>query len=205
MNVSLISVTPEAEKIIMYCARVSSNNQDSENPKLLKYCLDHGHFSIYEQAFMTLEIITSRAIGEQILRHRSFTFQAFSQRYAEVAEFEIYDARRQDLKNRQNSIDDLPQHVKAWFLLQQQNIQDTCMEAYKEALLVGVAKELARMLLPLSTSTKLYMSGSIRSWLHYLDTRTHESTQKEHRDVANAIKSVFIEQFPIIAKAKGWL
>jgi thymidylate synthase (FAD) len=205
MKVKLISITPDAEKTIMYCARVSNpKNQDSENTKLLDYCIKHGHWSVFEMAHMTVEITTSRAIAAQILRHKSFSFQEFSQRYAEAQEFETYNARSQDPKNRQNSIDDMSQEDKQWFFEAQVTIQEQSMILYEAALNRGIAKEQARFLLPLSTQTKLYMSGSIRSWLHYLDVRCGSGTQLEHVEIANEIKKIFIEQLPVIAKAKGW-
>lgn len=220
MQVRLVSITglsesqaaelpPElhtAEGIMAYTARVSSPQQD--NPSyagLLKYCATHGHWSVFEMVDMTVEITTSRAIAQQILRHRSFSFQEFSQRYAKAAMgFEFYDARRQDYKNRQNSIDDMPEETKEWFLLKQAQIQAVSQAAYDDALEKGIAKEQARFLLPASTTTKLYMKGSIRSWIHYLNVRTDPSTQKEHRDVALAIKEVFKAQFPITTEALEW-
>ena len=147
---------------------------------------------------MIVEVTTSRAIAQQILRHRSFNFQEFSQRYAAATAFETYDARRQDLKNRQNSIDDLSKSDKEWFKSLQEDLHDMCMGWYDEALERGIAKEQARFLLPLSTQTKMYMKGNVRSWLTYFMVRCHESTQKEHRDIANAIKEIFCEQFPVI-------
>lgn len=206
MKTTLISVTPDAEKTMLYCARVSNPaNQNSENTKLLDYCIRHGHWSVFEMAHMTVEIETSRAIAAQILRHRSFSFQEFSQRYAEVSEFENYEARRQDQKNRQNSIDDMSEEDKDWFQLAQQTVQDNTMSLYKEAIQRGIAKEQARFLLPLSVKTKLYMTGNVRSWLHYLDLRCGNGTQKEHKDIADSIKAIFVEQFPNIARAKGWV
>jgi thymidylate synthase (FAD) len=205
MNVKLISITPEAEKNIMYMARVSNpKNQDSENTKLLDYCIKHGHWSVFEMAHMTVEIVTSRAIAAQILRHRSFSFQEFSQRYSEAQNFEIYDARRQDTKNRQNSIDDLSVEEQAWFHDAQSQIILLANDLYAKALEKQIAKESARFLLPLSTQTKLYMTGSVRSWLHYLDVRCGSGTQLEHVEIANEIKKIFIEQLPIIAKAKEY-
>lgn len=206
MNVKLISVTPDAESVIMYCARVSNPaNQDSTNTKLLDYCIKNQHWSVFEMGNMIVEIETSRAIGQQILRHRSFSFQEFSQRYAEVPGFEKYEARRQDLKNRQNSINDLDSDTKKWF---EDNMGYICMiaeNAYKIALEKGIAKEQARFLLPLNTTTKLYMNGTVRSWLHYLELRCSNGTQLEHQEIAEAVKKIFIEQFPNIAKAKGWM
>lgn len=208
MKVEVISVTPDAEKTMLFCARVSNPaNQNSENTKLLDYCIKHGHWSVFEMAHMTVEIETSRAIAAQILRHRSFSFQEFSQRYAEVPDdaFETYEARRQDTKNRQNSIDDLPDDVKLWFYDQQRAIQTFSRMAYKKALSFGIAKEQARFLLPQSTRTKLYMTGNVRSWLHYLDLRCGNGTQKEHKEIADAIKAEFVKQFPNVARAKGWM
>jgi thymidylate synthase (FAD) len=208
-TVKLISVTkpcsshlpPElqtAEGLMAYCARVSSPNQ--ENPdyeKLLSYCAKHGHWSVFELADMTLEIVTSRAIAQQILRHRSFSFQEFSQRYSENKFGYIEtEARRQDKKNRQNSIDDMSQQDKAWFSFVQQQQYQTAYKNYKEALKRGIAKECARMLLPLNTGTKLYMKGSIRSWLHYCQVRCHPSTQLEHREIALQAQSILMKEFP---------
>ena len=205
MKVSLISVTPEAEKLIAHCARVSSNNQTNEKiAGLIQYCIRNGHWSILEQASMTVEIETSRAISAQILRHRSFTFQEFSQRYAEVLEFENYEARRQDNKNRQNSIDDMTEFERQWFNIAQAKIQREASDLYNMALSKGIAKEQARFLLPMSAKTKLYMTGNIRSWVHYLEVRTDPSTQLEHRMIANEIKEIFIKEFPIISKAAGF-
>jgi len=206
MNTRLISATPNAEKTILYCARVSNPlGQDSENTKLLDYCIKHGHWSIFEMAHMTVEIKTSRAISAQILRHKSFAFQEFSLRYSEAQDFEYYQARRQDTKNRQNSTDDLSEDVENWFLAAQEQVTLLANTLYKEALDKNIAKESARFLLPLNTQTKVYMSGSLRSWLHYLDLRCEVGTQLEHREIADSIKQIFCEQFPIIAKAKGWL
>lgn len=202
MNVKLISVTPDAEKQIMYCARVSNpKNQNSENTKLLDYCIKNGHWSVFEMAHMTVEIVTSRAIAAQILRHRSFSFQEFSQRYAEAQEFETYEARSQDKKNRQNSIDDLDEDTKQWFLNAQEEVVQLCDYLYNAALEKGIAKEQARFLLPLSTQTKLYMTGSVRSWLHYLQVRCGNGTQKEHKDIADAIKAIFCKEFPNIGQS----
>lgn len=204
MKTTLISVTPDAEKTIMYCARVSSPKQDSDNPKLLAYCVKHGHWSVFEQASMTIEIQTSRAISAQILRHRSFSFQEFSQRYAAVSNFELYPARRQDDKNRQNSIDDMSDEDKVWFYAAQNDIQVRAQELYDEALKRGIAKEQARFLLPMGASTKLYMTGNIRSWIHYLEVRCGNGTQLEHKEIADAIKLIFVKEFPVISEALGW-
>ena len=209
-DVKLISVTPEAEKHIAYCARVS-NPQNQENEKfsgLLKYCIKHQHWSIFEQAFMTLELNTSRGIAAQVLRHRSFTYQEFSQRYADVnwldSGIPIPELRRQDEKNRQNSIDDIdPEQTK--FLSQRiEKYFNEGMDLYNELLREGIAKECARFVLPLAVPTRLYMTGSIRSWIHYIDLRSANGTQKEHMDIANDAKRIFKEQFPSIAEALEW-
>ena len=209
-DVKLISVTPDAEKHIAYCARVS-NPQNQENEKfsgLLKYCIKHQHWSIFEQAFMTLELNTSRGIAAQVLRHRSFTYQEFSQRYADVnwldSGIPVPELRRQDEKNRQNSIDDIdPEQTK--FLNQRiEKYFNEGMDLYNELLREGIAKECARFVLPLAVPTRLYMTGSIRSWIHYIDLRSANGTQKEHMDIANDAKRVFKEQFPSIAEALEW-
>ena len=206
MQTRLISITSEAEKIIGYCAKVSNPvNQDGDPSRLLAYCIKNGHWSIFEMANMTVEITTSRAISPQILRHRSFSFQEFSQRYAEATDFKLYPARSQDYKNRQNSIDDMTQDVKDWFTTAQMENNRDAMERYNQALEMGIAKEQARFLLPGSTQTTLYMNGTIRSWIHYLDLRCGNGTQKEHKEIADSIKDIFNEQLPIIAAAKGWL
>lgn len=209
MNVTLVSITPDAESTIMYCARVSNpKNQESNNSKLLKYCLDHGHVSIFEMANMVLEIETSMPVAAQILRHRSFSFQQFSQRYADVRElgdmFIQHDARSQDLKNRQNSNDDCDDETKFWFDIAQQSIQNQAKYLYEEALDKGIAKEQARFLLPQCTKTRMYMNGTIRSWIHYINLRQGNGTQKEHMDIAEQCKEVFCAELPIIAKAMGW-
>ncbi len=199
MNVKLIWITPNAEQLMAYCARVSSPNQ--ENPdfeKLLKYCIDHEHWSVFEMASMCVEIETSRAISAQILRHKSFSFQEFSQRYAQATEFESYEARRQDTKNRQNSIDDMKEEDRAWFFTAQQQTQGDALIRYGEAIKRGIAKEQARFLLPMLTKTKLYMCGNIRSWLTYLKVRLKTGVQKEHRDIAVECQKIIIEQLPTI-------
>lgn len=202
----LVWITPEAEKQIMYCARVSNpENQNSKNPKLLEYCIKHGHWSIFEMANMCVEIQTSRAISAQILRHRSFSFQEWSQRYKELTAFddtfEIYQARRQDEKNRQNSIDDMPEDDRHWFEVAQLDVQKYSLDKYEEALSKGIAKEQARFLLPLNTKTKLYMNGNIRSWMHYLNLRRSNGTQKEHQEIAEMIWVIFKDELPLIAEA----
>lgn len=200
----LIWITPEVEKNIMYCARVSNpNNQNSNNTKLLKYCINNKHWSIFETASMCIEINHSRAITRQILRHRTFTFQEFSLRYQEsMDEPVISEARRQDVKNRQNSIDDLSQDTKDWFQLAQEANWQYSHSLYKEALNKGIAKECARIFLPEGqTTSRLYMSGTIRSWIHYCIVRCEKSTQKEHREIADACWKIFKEQMPNIAQA----
>ena len=210
MNVKLISVTPEAEKNIAYCARVSNpNNQENEKiAGLLKYCINHQHWSIFEMAFMTLEIETTRGLAAQILRHRSFTFQEFSQRYADSSmladRIPLPDLRRQDKKNRQNSTDDLDAFHKQEFEIAIERHFASGMDLYQTMLDHGVAKECARFVLPLAVPTKIYMTGSCRSWIHYITLRTANGTQKEHMDVAESCKKLFIEQFPICAEALEW-
>lgn len=200
-NVKLIWATPDAEKHILYMARVSSPKQDSSDTRLLTYLLKHKHVSPFEMANMCVEINTSRAISAQILRHRSFSFQEFSQRYAENTGILGYAARRQDTKNRQNSLDDLPMEVNEWFQIEQLSLFQNAMDLYQQAINKGIAKECARMVLPMATATKLYMNGTLRSWIHYLESRTHEATQLEHREIALEIEAIFAEQFPIIHKA----
>jgi thymidylate synthase (FAD) len=206
MTVNLISLTCNAEKTIGYCARVS-NPKNQNNPDvagLLKFCINHGHWSIFEMANMVVEINTSRGIAAQILRHRSFSFQEFSQRYAEAEGFEEIEPRRQDEKNRQNSFDDLDKNDKEWFNIAVREQNKRSYSRYKEALLRGIAKESARFLLPLSTKTRMYMNGTVRSWIHYIKLRTDPSTQKEHQDIANEIKGIFREELPIISDALEW-
>jgi thymidylate synthase (FAD) len=205
----LVSVTPDAEKHIAFCARVSNpNNQDNEKfSGLLKYCIKNQHWSIFEQAFMTLEITTNRGIAAQVLRHRSFTFQEFSQRYAStdfLGEIELPELRRQDDKNRQNSIDDLDPELIDKLERQMVTLFSSANSLYQQMLSAGVAKECARFVLPLATPTRIYMTGSIRSWLHYIDLRASNGTQKEHMDIANSCKEIFVEQFPSIAEAMEW-
>ena len=210
MNVSLVSVSPDAEKHMAYCARVSNpNNQDNENyAGLLRYCIKHQHWSIFEQAFMTLEINTTRGLAAQILRHRSFTFQEFSQRYADTnlldANIPLPDLRRQDTKNRQNSIDDIPEKQTKFLQERIGQYFNEGMDLYNELLREGIAKECARFVLPLATPTRIYMSGSVRSWVHYIDLRSGHGTQKEHMDIANACKDIFKDQFPTVSEALEW-
>ncbi|NTU92738.1 MAG: FAD-dependent thymidylate synthase [Chlorobiaceae bacterium] len=215
MQVRLISVTNPLievdnraltpEGLIAYCARVSSPHQETPDyEKLLSYCIRNRHWSVFEMVDMTVEIVTSRAISPQILRHRSFCFQEYSMRYAKAQEVEKYQPRRQDDKNRQNSLDDLTPETVTWFEAAQEKVAATGMELYEAALEKGIAKECARVLLPLGTQTRLYMKGSVRSWIHYLEVRTDPSTQKEHRDIADAVRKIFAEQFPVTSRAMGW-
>ena len=209
MDVKLVNITPDAEKTMAYIARVSNpNNQDNEKfAGLLKYCINHNHWSVFEQSSMTLEIETTRAIAAQILRHRSFTFQEFSQRYADstkLGEIPIPELRRQDEKNRQNSTNDLDEFVKQKLELQMNTLFSSATALYQQMLEEGVAKECARMVLPLCTPTRIYMTGSCRSWIHYIELRSAHGTQKEHMDIAQACKTVFIEQFPIVSEALEW-
>ena len=211
MEVKLISVSPDAEQHMAYCARVSNpNNQENEKyAGLLRYCIKHQHWSIFEQAFMTLEINTTRGLAAQILRHRSFTFQEFSQRYADTnlldSNIPLPELRRQDTKNRQNSIDDIPEAQSKMLLGRIQNYFNEGLDLYNELLREGIAKECARFVLPLATPTRIYMSGSVRSWVHYIDLRSGHGTQKEHMDIANACKTIFTEQFPTVSEALDWV
>ena len=211
MNVSLISVSPDAEKHMAYCARVSNpNNQENEKyAGLLRYCIKHQHWSIFEQAFMTIEINTTRGLAAQILRHRSFTYQEFSQRYADSSllgdSIPLPQLRKQDEKNRQNSTDDLDPILIQELEVKMMNYFKDGMKLYKEMLDAKVAKECARFVLPLATPTRLYMSGSVRSWIHYIELRSGHGTQKEHMDIANACKQIFTEQFPTVAEAMEWV
>jgi len=214
-SVKLVAITEGAEElvgknaqeIISYVARVSNpNNQMSfeTGNKLIKYCITHNHWSIFEHSFLTVEIKTSRAIAAQILRHRSFTFQEFSQRYAAAFDKINYEARRQDSKNRQNSIDDMAEMDKMWFQVAQDKIWNEAKALYDEALLRGIAKEQARFLLPLNTATTIYMSGSVRSWIHYCELRGNNGTQKEHADIANECKRILATRLPDVGAALEW-
>ena len=207
--IKLISITPDAEKTIAYCARVSNpKGQDRQDyAKLLKYCIDHGHWSIFEMANMVLEINTTRGIAAQILRHRSFSFQEFSQRYAEtnlLEDVEVPELRGQDEKNRQNSLDNVADTDKiTWSRIIEDHFRKS-QYIYDEMLKVGIAKECARFVLPLATPTKMYMNGTIRSWIHYINLRSGHGTQKEHMDIANKCKDIFIQQLPVVSEALGW-
>ena len=211
MNVKLISVTPDAEKTMAYIARVSNpNNQENPNfAGLLRYCINHKHWSVFEQATMTLEIETTRGLSPQILRHVSFRYQEFSQRYADSSLLDdtipMFDLRRQDTKNRQNSVDDIDAFVKQEFEIKIRKHFDEGMKLYKEMLDASIAKECARFVLPLATPTRIYMTGSVRSWIHYIDLRSANGTQKEHMDIALGAKEIFIEQFPSVAEAMEWI
>ena len=209
MNVKLVSITPDAEKMMAYIARVSnpSNQENEKYAGLLKYCIKHNHWSVFEQATMTLEIETTRAIAAQILRHRSFTFQEFSQRYADsqlLETIELPELRRQDSKNRQNSIDDLDPKVVEKLDKQMNTLFSSAFALYNQMIEEGVAKECARMVLPLCTPTKLYMTGSCRSWIHYINLRSAHGTQKEHMEIARECACIFAGQFPAVAEALGW-
>ena len=210
MDVNLVSITPDAEKTMAYIARVSNpSNQDNDKyAGLLKYCIKHNHWSVFEQSSMSLEIETTRAIAAQILRHRSFTFQEFSQRYAAstaLGNIDLPELRRQDDKNRQNSTDDLDPEMVEKFNKQMITLFSSAKSLYEQMLSQGVAKECARMVLPLCTPTRIYMTGSCRSWIHYINLRSAHGTQKEHMVIAEACRKVFTEQFPAVSEALGWV
>lgn len=205
-SASLVSVTPDAEANIVYMARVSnpSNQSNLETaPKLLKYLIKHKHWSPFEMASMQVEINTTRAIAAQILRHRSFSYQEFSQRYSSVAsldEIKLPHLRRQDEKNKQASHDDLSPEIVEWFNMKIEEHYSAALDLYDAMLNHGIAKECARSILPLGTPTRLYMSGSVRSWIHYLQIRCGIETQLEHRLVADSIKEIFKKEFPNISE-----
>ena len=208
-QVKLVTVTPKAEETIGYIARVSNpKNQDNPNVSgLLKYCIQHQHWSIFEQAHMTVEIETTRGLAAQILRHRSFTFQEFSQRYANtnyLGRIPIPDLRRQDESNRQNSIDDVPSKQVKFLQKEIAMHFAAAQDLYNELIREGIAKECARFVLPLATPTKLYMTGTVRSWIHYIDLRSAHGTQKEHMLIAEECRELFKEQFPITSEALEW-
>ena len=210
MTVKLVSATPDAEKLMAYIARVSnpSNQGNEKYAGLLKYCIKHNHWSVFEQSTMTLEIETTRAIAAQILRHRSFTFQEFSQRYAssnDLGDIELPELRRQDTKNRQNSIDDLDPEMVDKLNRQMITLFSSAKGLYTQMLDAGVAKECARMVLPLCTPTRIYMTGSCRSWIHYINLRSAHGTQKEHMEIAEGCRKVFTEQFPSVSEALEWV
>jgi thymidylate synthase (FAD) len=212
MEVKLISITKPciegvstAEELISYCARVSnpSNQMNTETaPKLLRYLIEHRHWSPFEMVSMTAEIKTSRAIAAQILRHRSFSFQEFSQRYSTATELEPLQWRKQGKTNRQ--VGDEDADVLKCTEIRIKNFQKKCVEMYNDLIEEGVARECARMILPLNTSTTLYMSGTLRSWVHYIDLRTKTDTQKEHREIAEQLKAIFAANFPTVSKALCW-
>jgi thymidylate synthase (FAD) len=207
--VKLISITSDAEKLMAYCARVSNpSGQNNDNiAKLLKYCIMHEHWSIFEQAFMTVEINTTRGIAAQILRHRSFTFQEFSQRYADATllseDIPLFELRRQDNKNRQNSIDDISDETKVKWNTKIREHFSKAKAIYDGMISDGIAKECARFVLPLATPTRLYVSGSIRSWITYIALREKHGTQKEHIDIAKGCKNIFCQQLPLTSEALG--
>ena len=207
--VQLITSTPDAEKSMAYIARVSNpKNQDNNDfSKLLGYCIKNEHWSVFEQAYMTLQIETTRGIAAQILRHRSFTFQEFSQRYADstqLGEIPIPELRRQDNKNRQNSISDLSEEVINQFNEKIKLQFNLNKKLYEEMLEAGIAKECARFVLPLATPTRIYMTGSCRSWIHYINLRTGHGTQKEHMNIAQECKNIFSQVYPVVASALNW-
>ena len=208
-KVELISLTPNAEKTMAYIARVSNpknqNNEDYSN--LLSYCIKHEHWSVFEQSFMTLQIETNRGIAAQILRHRSFTFQEFSQRYADstqLGNIPLPELRRQDVKNRQNSISDLPTELKEKYNQKISEHFRNAFNLYEELLAKGIAKECARFVLPLATPTRIYMSGSCRSWIHYINLRSAHGTQEEHKIIALNCKSIFKQSFPTVSRSLDW-
>ena len=211
MNVKFVSITPDAEKMMAYIARVSNpSNQQNENYSgLLKYCIKHNHWSVFEQSSMTLEIETTRGLAAQILRHRSFTYQEFSQRYADTKLLDdnipLPKLRKQDTKNRQNSTDDLDEFLVQGFELEMEIQFRNAMDLYNKMLESGVAKECARFVLPLATPTRLYMTGSCRSWVHYITLRSAHGTQKEHMDIAEECRRIFTEQFPAVSEALEWV
>lgn len=208
-SVRLIWITPNAELQLAYIARVSNpKNQDNPNSaSLLRYCIDHKHWSIFEMANMCMEIHTTRSISPQILRHRSFTFQEFSQRYADVTSLgslKVPHLRRQDQKNRQHSIDDLDASTTASYYRRIQQHFYEAEDLYREMVSNGVAKECARDVLPLASPSKLYMNGTVRSWIHYIDLRSGNGTQAEHKEIALLCKEVFKEYLPHVSEALGW-
>ena len=208
-NVELVTATPNAEKTMAYIARVSNpKNQENQNfSKLIKYCINNEHWSVFEQAYMTLQIETNRGIAAQILRHRSFTFQEFSQRYADstqLGNIPVPQLRRQDEKNRQNSTSDLPNDISNVFQAKIKSHFEESIKLYEDMIEAGIAKECARFVLPIATSTRIYMTGSCRSWIHYIKLRSGHGTQKEHMNIANACKTIFCKEFPIVAEALDW-
>ena len=209
MRVNFVNITADPEATMAYIARVSNpSNQNNENyAGLLRYCIKHQHWSVFEQSSMTLEIETTRGLAAQVLRHRSFTFQEFSQRYADsnlLGKIDLPDLRRQDTKNRQNSIDNLDPEIVEKLNKQMTTLFESSLSLYNQMLELGVAKECARFVLPLATPTRLYMTGSCRSWIHYIQLRSANGTQKEHMDIANACKNLFVHYYPTVAEALDW-
>jgi len=213
MSAKLISISKplipgidSAEDLITYCARVSNplNQLNTETaPRLLKYLIDHKHWSPYEMVSLTVEIKTSRAVAAQLLRHRSFSFQEFSQRYSQSTSLESIEWRLQGQTNRQ--VGEQEEELDSSLSFQVSELQEQSLNVYNKLLKKGFAKECARMILPLNTSTTIYMMGTARSWIHYLELRTKEDTQKEHRNIANEIKKIFIKEFPVTACGLNWL
>lgn len=216
MQVELVSITEpkinsvitNAEELIVYCARVSNPSNQlnvQTSPKLIKYLIDHKHWSPFEMCNLTVKIETSRAIAAQILRHRSFSFQEFSQRYSVATELETIELRKQGKTNRQ--VGDEPVDIGTYVELKEEidKAQHHCIDLYNKLIAKGIAKECARMVLPLNTKTVIFMSGTIRSWIHYLEIRTKEDTQKEHRQIALAIQKIFVQNFPNISSALNWV
>jgi len=209
-NVKLITTTPNAEETMAYVARVSNpkNQENQDFARLLAYCIRNEHWSVFEQAYMTLQIETNRGIAAQILRHRSFTFQEFSQRYADstkLGEITMPTLRRQDKTNRQNSIDDLNPNISKEFKKRIKDHFKESIKLYEDMLNAEIAKECARFILPLATPTRIYMTGSCRSWIHYIKLRCGHGTQKEHMDIAYECRKIFCDQFPIVSKALEWI
>ena len=204
-SVNLIHSTPNGDDLVAYMARVSnpSNQNNTETSAgLIKYLIKHKHWSPFEMVNMCVEINTTRSISTQILRHRSFSFQEFSQRYAGVtAKPEALVVRRQDSTNRQSSIDDVDAYTTQDFQIKAQQVYDLSYSLYNEMLEAGIAKECAREVLPLSAPTKLYMNGTLRSWIHYCNLRCGNGTQKEHRDIADDCRSLIEQCFPLVSQA----
>lgn len=200
MTVQLVWVTPNAEELIMKMARVSSTAPDSKDTRLLGYLINHKHWSPFEMCNMCVEIDTTRDISSQLLRHKSFNFQEFSQRYAEISSVAMPSPRKQDTKNRQNSTDNLSKEVSDWWCERFKVLSHLVSSFYDESLKRGIAKECARAIMPMASKTKLYVNGNLRSWIHYFDLRCHKSTQLEHREIAKEIRRIFNIQFPILAE-----
>jgi len=206
----LVWSTPKAQDLVVYMARVSNpSNQDSDQgaEKLLSYLINHKHWSPFEMVSMCLEVLTTRSVSAQILRHRSFSFQEFSQRYADVTAIGspvIPTLRRQDKTNRQNSTDDLDPNQTRLYYHRINHLFKESQDLYSKMVESGVAKETARDVLPLASPTKMYMAGTLRSWIHYIELRTANGTQKEHQNIALNAKDIFKQEFPIIAKALNW-